>query len=190
MFCFVFHRLTDVERKAELATKGLEEVASRMSDLDSGVSQMEGWLTESIDLLKNRSKGSNQKAIKAKVDVLYNEKREREIDMNNIRGAARAIMEDDRVCDEFAVKESLGEIEAKWHELTEHLVQQVSLEVWEILEKLEQHYKYCIFLTILSMWSVGILVYMPEAYYDGGCRGRDCIVIGFTTTCAISAYRH
>ena len=139
MFCFVFHRVTDVERKAELATKGLEEVASRMSDLDSGVSQMEGWLTESIDLLKNRSKGSNQKAIKAKVDVLYNEKREREIDMDNIRGAARAIMEDGRVCDEFAVKESLGEIESKWHELTEHLVQQVSLEVWEILEKLEQH---------------------------------------------------
>ncbi|XP_076088399.1 microtubule-actin cross-linking factor 1, isoforms 6/7-like isoform X5 [Mytilus galloprovincialis] len=127
-------RVTDVERKAELATKGLEEIASRMSDLDSGVSQMEGWLTESIDLLKNKSRGSNQKAIKAKVDVLYNEKREREIDMENIRGAAKSIMDDDRVCDEFAVKESLGEVESKWHELTEHLVQQVSLEALTEIE--------------------------------------------------------
>lgn len=118
-----------MERKAELATKGLEEIASRMSDLDNGVGQMDSWLTESIDLLKNRSKGNNQKAIKAKVDVLYNEKRERESDMENIRGAAKSIMEDDRVCDEFAVKENLGEVETKWHELTEHLVQQVSLEV-------------------------------------------------------------
>ena len=23
-----------------------------------------------------------------------------------------------------------------------------------------------------------------------GCRGRDCMVVGFTTTCAISAYHH
>ena len=25
---------------------------------------------------------------------------------------------------------------------------------------------------------------------NGGCRGRDCMVVGFTTTCAISAYHH
>jgi len=24
----------------------------------------------------------------------------------------------------------------------------------------------------------------------GGRRGRDCMVVGFTTTCAISAYHH
>jgi hypothetical protein len=24
----------------------------------------------------------------------------------------------------------------------------------------------------------------------GGRRGHDCMVVGFTTTCAISAYRH
>jgi hypothetical protein len=23
-----------------------------------------------------------------------------------------------------------------------------------------------------------------------GCHGRDCMVVGFTTTCAISAYHH
>jgi len=27
-------------------------------------------------------------------------------------------------------------------------------------------------------------------YIYRGRRGRDCIVIGFTTTCAISAYHH
>lgn len=31
--------------------------------------------------------------------------------------------------DQFAMKEYLGEVEVKWHDLTEHLVQQVSLEV-------------------------------------------------------------
>jgi len=26
--------------------------------------------------------------------------------------------------------------------------------------------------------------------YIGGCRGRDRMVVGFTTTCVISAYHH
>jgi hypothetical protein len=26
--------------------------------------------------------------------------------------------------------------------------------------------------------------------FSGGRRGRDCIVVGYTTTCAISAYHH
>lgn len=90
---------------------------------------MDGWLTDSVGSLKTRQKGVNQKTFKAKIDALYNEKREKEYDMDKLRSDAKSIMEDDRVCDQFAMKEYLGEVEGKWHELTEHLVQQVSLEV-------------------------------------------------------------
>jgi hypothetical protein len=32
---------------------------------------------------------------------------------------------------------------------------------------------------------------LPETYREGGCRrGRDCMVVGFTTTYAINAYHH
>lgn len=73
--------------------------------------------------------GTTQKALKAKVDALYAEKREKEFDMENLRNISRKLMDDDRVCDQFVMKEGLSEVEAKWHELTELLVQQVSLEV-------------------------------------------------------------
>ncbi|KAL5005910.1 hypothetical protein ScPMuIL_017068 [Solemya velum] len=121
-------RLGDIERLADARTRDLEEVSANLYDLDSTVSQMEGWLTGSIQSLKSRPKGTTQKAIKMKVDGLYDEKREKEFDMENLRNSSKRIMEDDRVCDEYAVKESLVEMESKWHELTELLVQQVSLE--------------------------------------------------------------
>ena len=73
--------------------------------------------------------GTTQKALKAKVDQLYTEKREHEFDIENLRNTSRKLMDDDRVCDQFVMKEGLTEIEGKWHELTELLVQQVSLEV-------------------------------------------------------------
>jgi hypothetical protein len=34
--------------------------------------------------------------------------------------------------------------------------------------------------------------FKTRSYPDelGGCRGRECMVVGFTTTCAMSAYHH
>ncbi|KAK3083433.1 hypothetical protein FSP39_022457, partial [Pinctada imbricata] len=49
-------------------------------------------------------------------------------DMERLRCEAKSLIEADNVSDTFALKECVGEVEVKWHELTEHLVQQVSLE--------------------------------------------------------------
>jgi len=35
-----------------------------------------------------------------------------------------------------------------------------------------------------------IIIYTFHTCIDGDLRGRDCMVVGFTTTCAISAYHH
>jgi hypothetical protein len=37
-----------------------------------------------------------------------------------------------------------------------------------------------------------VILHIPQAYvqFKGGCCGRDCMVVGFTTTCAISAYHY
>jgi len=37
-----------------------------------------------------------------------------------------------------------------------------------------------------------VILHIPQAYvqFKGGCCGHDCMVVGFTTTCAISAYHH
>lgn len=121
--------LCEIEKKAEMRTYELEEVSSCISDIDGMISQIDGWVSEAIKSLKSKPKGTTQKSMKAKVDALYGEKREREFDMENLRSTSRKLMDDDRVCDQFAMKETLSEVESKWHELTELLVQQVSLEV-------------------------------------------------------------
>ena len=118
-----------MERKAEERTLEMEDIASNLGDLEANVAQLDNWLSDSIASLKTRQKGANQKAVKAKVDSLYNEKREKEYDMERLRSEAKGIIDGDNVCDTFALKECVGEVEVKWHDLTEHLVQQVSLEV-------------------------------------------------------------
>jgi len=34
------------------------------------------------------------------------------------------------------------------------------------------------------------MVLIGEIYIAWGCRGRDCMTVGFTTTCAVSAYHN
>ncbi|XP_052813001.1 microtubule-actin cross-linking factor 1, isoforms 1/2/3/4/5-like isoform X2 [Mya arenaria] len=120
--------MSDLEKKAEMRTFELEEVMSSINDIDALMGNVDGWVTEAIKSLKNKPKGTTQKALKAKVDTLYSEKREHEFDMENLRNTSRKLMDDDNVCDQFVMKEGLSEVESKWHELTELLVQQVSLE--------------------------------------------------------------
>ncbi|XP_053386476.1 dystonin-like isoform X4 [Mercenaria mercenaria] len=120
--------LTELEHKAEIRMYELEEVLSSMNEIEGNMVSVDGWVTEAIKSLKTKPKGTTQKAMKAKVDMLYGEKREKEFDMENLRNTSRRLMDDDRVCDQFVMKEGLTEVEAKWHELTELLVQQVSLE--------------------------------------------------------------
>jgi len=40
----------------------------------------------------------------------------------------------------------------------------------------------------MSVWMTMKL--RPKLSHNWGRRGRDCMVVGFTTTCAISAYHH
>lgn len=122
-------RIEDLERKANMRTQELEDVSSGINDFENKMSDIDYWLDESIMSLKNKPKGATQKAMKAKVDALYKEKQEREEEMEGLRDACRRLMDDDRVTDEYAMKECLGAVETKWHDLTELLVQQVSLEV-------------------------------------------------------------
>ena len=125
--------LSEIEKKAEMRTYELEEVSANINDIDGIMGQIDGWVSEAIKSLKSKPKGTTQKAMKAKVDTLYGEKREKEFDMENLRSTSRKLMDDDRVNDQFAMKENLSEVESKWHELTELLVQHVSLEVGGLL---------------------------------------------------------
>ncbi len=122
-------RIDDLERKADNRTKELEDVFGGISDFENKTSDIDYWLNESIMSLKNKPKGVTAKAMKAKVDALYKEKQDREDEMDGLREGCKRLMDDDRVTDEYAMKECMGDVESKWHDLTELLVQQVSLEV-------------------------------------------------------------
>ncbi|XP_041374834.1 LOW QUALITY PROTEIN: microtubule-actin cross-linking factor 1-like [Gigantopelta aegis] len=121
-------RLEEVEKKADARTAELEEVSTRIADFEDKVSDLDAWLTDSIQSLKVKPKTANQKAMKAKVDALYEAKRDREEYVDALRDTCRGLMENERVCDRYAVKECLADTETKWNDLTEFLVQQVSLE--------------------------------------------------------------
>ncbi|KAL3854341.1 hypothetical protein ACJMK2_013614, partial [Sinanodonta woodiana] len=121
-------RISEIEQKAENRTKELEEVSGSVTELEGNIAELDNWVTEAVESLKSKKKGANQKALKARVDTLYEEKREKEFDMENLRGLASRLIEDSRVMDQCALKESLADVESRWHELTELLVQQVSLE--------------------------------------------------------------
>jgi hypothetical protein len=52
---------------------------------------------------------------------------------------------------------------------------------------------YCIYIMMLiydEEKSIYQYTFGVTFLYIGGCRGLDHLVVGFTTTCAISAYQH
>lgn len=42
--------------------------------------------------------------------------------MEKFRQLVKEIMDDERVCDQFVMKEYFGEVEVKWYELMEYFV--------------------------------------------------------------------
>ena len=122
-------KLEQVEKLADARTADLEDVLSQISDFEEKVSDLDSWLTDSIQSLKVKPKSVNPKAMKAKVDALYEAKREREEFVDSLRDTCHRLTDDARVGDQYAMKECLADTETKWNDLTEFLVQQVSLEV-------------------------------------------------------------
>ncbi|ESO82078.1 hypothetical protein LOTGIDRAFT_237159 [Lottia gigantea] len=135
----VANRLDNLERLADTRTQELEDISAGINDFDNKLSEVDSWLNESIQTLKSKpSKGSNNIS-KGQIEALYEEKKQREGDIDSLRKACDDLMNDDRVCDHYAVKETLGDVETKWNDLTEFLVQQVSLEA---LSKIDGMLKY------------------------------------------------
>ena len=170
--------LGEIEKKAEMRTYELEEVSSGINDIEGIMGQIDGWVSEAIKSLKAKPKGTTQKAMKAKVDTLYGEKREREFDMENLRSTSRKLMDDDRVCDQFAMKESLSEVEAKWHELTELLVQQVSLEVGGAISFTADSVDHNLITPDTPFANGADSVEMPHCVMS--CQGQHCLLTGIS----------
>ena len=125
----VSERLGDVERLAEVRTRELEEIASALQNFEAKSSDMAQWLADSIKNMKTPAKGTSGKAQRAKVHALLEAKEERQGVVKELRETCERLMNDDRVTDKYAVKESLADVEGKWNELTELLVKEVSFEV-------------------------------------------------------------
>lgn len=128
-------KMERLEKSAAKRTNDLEEVAKSATELQGSAGKLDGWLGEAIGSLQDKMRSGDRHAVKSKVDDLYHEKRTREDSMQVLKDMCQKLVDDVRVCDTHAPKEVVADVQTKWHELTELLVQQVSLEVSFQLDK-------------------------------------------------------
>ena len=68
-------------------------------------------------------------ALKEKIEKLYVQKGMKQKDLDQIKDAGRELLEDPSTGDKTALRETLADVQAKWHDLTELLVQMISFAV-------------------------------------------------------------
>uniref|UniRef100_A0A2C9KXI0 Uncharacterized protein n=1 Tax=Biomphalaria glabrata TaxID=6526 RepID=A0A2C9KXI0_BIOGL len=116
-----------LETQAEERTQELDELLTNIVEYESKAVELDTWLSESIKTLKPKS--GAPKPTKTKVEGLYEGKAEKDGEMETLRQMCGHLSEANGVKDKYALKELLADVETKWNDLTELLVQQVSLEV-------------------------------------------------------------
>lgn len=112
---------------ADKKTQALENLLTNITEFNAKSAELDGWLTDSVKILK--PKGGTPKPTKSKVEGLHEAKKEKSGEIEELRQMCDQLVDNDGVKDKFAVKETLADVETKWNDLTELLVQHVSLEV-------------------------------------------------------------
>ena len=107
----------------------LEEVVQKLGTLHGNVNQLESWLANAVHSLKRESADFDHDSLKNKIENLYRQKTAKQTDLNKIKQIGRALINDPNTGDKNRLRETLADTQAKWHDLTELLVQMISFAV-------------------------------------------------------------
>uniref|UniRef100_A0A0L8H113 GAR domain-containing protein n=1 Tax=Octopus bimaculoides TaxID=37653 RepID=A0A0L8H113_OCTBM len=134
-------RIANVESLSERRISDLEEVMGNIEDLEDKIGVMKSWLTSSIGMIQQNGEGPSQNLhmFKSKIDALYAEKKSKEPDINDIKELVKHIAGKENVSNGCHLKEAAADVQEEWHQLTELLVQKVSVEA---LTEIESMLKY------------------------------------------------
>ena len=107
----------------------LEEVVQNLGTLHGNVNQLESWLANAVHSLKRESTDFDHESLKNKIENLYKQKQSKQSDLDNIKKIGRSLINDPSTGDKNRLRETLADTQAKWHDLTELLVQMISFAV-------------------------------------------------------------
>ena len=107
----------------------MADVHSRLGHFHTNVSQLKGWLANTIRSLKRGSSDYDSGALKNKIENLYKQKIVKQAELDHIRSEGRQLVDDPDTCDKNKLREALTDVQTKWHELGELLVQMIFFAV-------------------------------------------------------------
>ena len=125
-------QLQEVQHLSLSRTEDLEGIASALLAIESKSSDIGQWLTDSIKSMKTLSKGLLGKAQLAEVHYLFEAMHERSAFLEDLNVLCVKLIADNRVTDAHAVTGIFAEVKGIWNELSELLVNELSMEVSEV----------------------------------------------------------
>ena len=118
-----------VEEAAKDRAVMLDNVSQKLASFTTGVTQLDGWLTNSVNSLKRDSAEYDQGTVKDKIENLYRQKVGKQKELNNLRKTGKELINNPQTGDKNKLRETLADVQGKWHNLTELLVQMISYAV-------------------------------------------------------------
>ena len=107
----------------------MAQVAEKLGGLHQSVNLLESWLAQAVTSLKREGVDVDPKALKEKIEKLYVQKGMKQKDLDAIKELGKELLDDVSTGDKTALRETLADVQAKWHDLTELLVQMISFAV-------------------------------------------------------------
>lgn len=131
-----------ISRSEDRGTE-LEDVVQKLGNLHNNVHQLESWLAGAVHSLKRESSDFDHDSLKNKIENLYQHKQGKQKDLDNIKSVGKELIDDPRTGDKHYLRETLADVQGKWHDLTELLVQMISFAVSATLaaSSLSCHFK-------------------------------------------------
>ena len=107
----------------------LDDVVQKLGTLHGNVHQLESWLVSAVNSMKRESSDFEPSSLKNKIENLYRQKQSKQEDLNKIKKIGKELITDPYTGEKNRLRETLADIQGKWHDLTELLVQMISFTV-------------------------------------------------------------
>ncbi|XP_013386319.2 LOW QUALITY PROTEIN: microtubule-actin cross-linking factor 1, isoforms 1/2/3/5-like [Lingula anatina] len=127
-------RFEKIQEAMKARADDQDDVMSKMGNIQRSVQQVETWIGSTVGVLKKATEIGTFSA-KDKIEELYRQKQAKQTDLDEIKHTGKELVDSPKTGDKNSLRETIADVHAKWHSLTEMLVQLISMEALQEIDE-------------------------------------------------------
>ena len=122
-------KVGQLEARAKQRGDDLQSTLNKVDSLYDNINQLDTWLIAAVKTIDPDGQSGERKPLKEKIEDLYKTKQSKQQDLDAIKMSGKDMLDEPDKSDKSRLREVLSNVQSKWHNLNELLVQMITMSV-------------------------------------------------------------